>query len=125
LSLFQGTVIPILIEAYELSNERLKNKCMKYIQDENIDLINSTQWNTFKVENPKQALALYERYVKENKTAESYSPTGQITARSQHNGFLPKLSTNSSINSVWNPNNNLNTSNKLSNGTTRNIAIDR
>ena len=100
----RGTVIPILIEAYELSNERLKNKCMKYIQDENIDLMNSSQWNTFKVENPKLALTLYERYVEENKhkviKKEFDSPIPQQTKSelqkmyqnsSQQNGFLPKI----------------------------------
>ena len=106
----RGTVIPILIEAYELSNERLKNKCMKYIQDENIDLMNSSQWNTFKVENPKLALSLYERYVKENKNDHSsnhndLTPSPHQTAHNAQtnkselqklhnlqNGFLPKIS---------------------------------
>lgn len=59
------TVIPILIEAYELNHERLKSKCMKFIQAEQIDLVDSPQWNNFKVENPSLALSLYERYVKE------------------------------------------------------------
>ena len=107
----RGTVIPILIEAYELNNERLKNKCMKYIQDENIDLMNSSQWNTFKVENPKLALTLYERYVRENRNkhekhqpaANAETPSPQLTKlqtselqkmyqnSSQQNGFLPRI----------------------------------
>ena len=68
----RNTVIPVLIEAYELDNERLKAKCMKYIQMENIDLVKSSQWIKFKTENPKLALDLYERYVQE---------TGGSTAR--------------------------------------------
>jgi len=105
----RGTVIPILIEAYELNNERLKNKCMKYLQDENIDLMNSSQWNTFKVENPKLALTLYERYVKENKNktekqvVQFETPSPQLTKlqtselqkmyqnSNQQNGFLPRI----------------------------------
>ncbi len=65
----KATVIPILIEAYELNHEKLKKKCMSYLQSERIDLVNSQQWIHFKNENPKLALSLYERYVKETTQA--------------------------------------------------------
>ena len=42
------TCIPILIEAFELNHERLKKKCLQFIQDEKIDLTNSNQWVEFK-----------------------------------------------------------------------------
>lgn len=124
------TCIPILIEAYELNHERLKNKCLKYMQSENIDLVNSPQWNNFKTENPKLALSLYERYVKEqafastsfnSKKDQTPSENGQFTSRSLNPIKNPIPSNN------WNPNNSyvLNNSNKVMNGGNKNIIVDR
>lgn len=81
----RSTVIPILIEAYELSNDRLKNKCMHYIQDENIDLLSSPQWNSFKNENPKLALSLYERYINEMGGGSNHLDNGSFTSRTNTN----------------------------------------
>jgi hypothetical protein len=61
----RNTVIPVLIEAFLFNNEKLKTKCMNFILDENIDFVKTHQWNTFKNENPKLALELYERFVQE------------------------------------------------------------
>lgn len=127
----RGTVVPILIEAYELNHERLKNKCMRYIQEENIDLVASPQWNNFKTENPKLALSLYERYIKEM-GATSYrrdknfeETNNQYTSRSTMptNNLNKGLTSNSYMS---NSNSNLYPiDSKINNGGYRNIVIDR
>ncbi len=46
------TVIAILVQASHHDNERLKNKCIEYINREATDLIDSPQWDAVKRENP-------------------------------------------------------------------------
>lgn len=130
------TCIPILIEAYELNHERLKNKCLKFIQSENIDLVSSPQWTNFKLENPKLALSLYERYVKEQNSSslnlisnkrDTNFENGQLTSRS-NNGHLNQAKNNVNSNSVasWNSNGNFSLNNvRVMNGGNKNIAVDR
>jgi hypothetical protein len=99
------TVIPVLIEAYVLGNEKLKVKSMRYIQQENIDLVKSAQWNLFKEENPKLALELYERYIEEtsgghvnNNNTQSPGKLPPAVKLSAHSHAHAKLKTNGSYN---------------------------
>lgn len=106
----KSTVIPILIEAYELNNERLKKKCMRYMQEQNIDLIGSPQWSHFKTENPGLALSLYERYISETTAAKEAKEKeaankDSLTSRSQNNVGLNtnRAITHANISSINNP----------------------
>ena len=60
----RSTVIPILLQAAHYNNERLKSKCIDFINREAIDLIDSPQWQNLKRENPAAALDLYEARIK-------------------------------------------------------------
>ncbi len=61
----KNSVVPVLIEAHETDNDRLQQKCFRYMKQENIDLQQSPEWIEYKKQKPKEALELYESYVKE------------------------------------------------------------
>ncbi|CAF0898073.1 unnamed protein product [Brachionus calyciflorus] len=129
------TCIPMLIEAFELNHERLKKKCLKYIQEEKIELTSSSQWIQFKNENPKLALALYERYVKERSlnsgnnliNNSDLSDKGSLTTRSNNNQIQLNPIKNPLPNQPnWNSNSqNTIFSNKVSNGGKKKLIVDR
>lgn len=123
------TCIPILIEAFELNHERLKKKCLSFIQKENIDLTSSPQWTEFKNENPKLALNMYERYVKERSAFSAGSKT-----KSEETNDKANLSTRSNqLNPIKNPHPpqwNINSngtifSNKVVNNGRKKLTVDR
>ncbi|RNA18439.1 kelch 41 [Brachionus plicatilis] len=123
------TCIPILIEAFELNHERLKKKCLNFIQKENIDLTSSPQWTEFKNENPKLALNMYERYVKERSLLSAHSK-----AKNEESNEKANLSTRSNqLNPIKNPhppqwnNNSHGTifSNKATNNGKKKLTVDR
>lgn len=127
------TCIPILIEAFELNHERLKKKCLNFIQKENIDLTKSPQWTEFKSENPKLALNMYERYVKERSLLSANSKIKSEEAI----GTANVSARNNQLNPIKNPIKNQNPpqwninsqgtifSNKVANNGRKKITVDR
>ncbi len=59
------TVVPVLIQAYQVENEKLIGKCIRFIQAKEIDLEKSHDWKTFKTESPQLALQIYEKFLRE------------------------------------------------------------
>lgn len=127
------TCIPILIEAFELNHERLKKKCLNFIQKENIDLTKSPQWTEFKNENPKLALNMYERYVKErsllsaNSKIKSEESTATVNLTARNNQLNPiKNPIKNSNHPQWNTNSQDTIfSNKAANNGKKKITVDR
>jgi hypothetical protein len=54
------TAVPFLIKAYEYNDKWLKNLCSKFIFEENVELAKHPDYISFKKEDPKLALELYE-----------------------------------------------------------------
>jgi hypothetical protein len=54
------TAVPFLIKSYEYKDNWLKSKCSRYIFEESIDLAKHTDYISFKKDDPKLALELYE-----------------------------------------------------------------
>lgn len=63
----RNTVISTLIQAATYKNERIKKKCINFLNKEAIDLLNSNEWYEFKHNNPEAALDLYEARLKDLK----------------------------------------------------------
>lgn len=58
----KSTAVPFLIKAYEYNDKWLKNKCSKFIFEENVDLLKNADYVSFKRDDPKLALELYEGF---------------------------------------------------------------
>jgi hypothetical protein len=63
----RNTVIFTLLQAVTYKNDKLKKKCIDFINKEGVDLLSSNEWNEFKHNNPEVALDLYEARLKEIK----------------------------------------------------------
>ena len=61
------TAVPFLIKAYEYNDKTLKNKCSRFIYEENVDLLKHQDYTSFKRDDPKLALELYEGNFKFNR----------------------------------------------------------
>jgi len=59
------TVLPVLIQAYQVEDQKLISKCIRFIQAKEIDWEKSHEWSTFKTESPQLALQIYEKFLRE------------------------------------------------------------
>lgn len=73
------TVVPVLIQAYQVENEKLITKCIRFIQAKEIDLDKSHEWKTFKTDSPQLALQIYEKFLREQTALLRKSNNPEVT----------------------------------------------